>query len=105
MDLRIDGVAAERAAGNAEGHRLNQNVQSSEGSTVMSVCQPRLYRLAGAIVSESSNPNATCMQCEIYVRDHCRFGEYGHRNCFYQRHKKQAQTKRQDQNPAEQKVD
>jgi len=64
-----------------------------------------LDRLAGAIVSESPNPNATCMQCEIYVRDKCRFGEYGHRNCFYQHHKKQAQPKQHADGPAEGKVD
>jgi len=64
-----------------------------------------LDRLAGAIVSDSANPNAVCMQCEIYVRDHCRFGEYGHRNCFYQRHKTQGQAKCYDQDPAEGKVD
>ncbi|MGP8242972.1 MAG: MarR family winged helix-turn-helix transcriptional regulator [Bryobacteraceae bacterium] len=64
-----------------------------------------LDRLAGAIVSESAYPNATCMQCEIYVRDRCRFGEYGHRNCFYQRHKTQTQTNRYDEGTAEGKVD
>ena len=46
-----------------------------------------LDRLAGAIVSSSANPEAVCMQCEIYYRDRCRFGEYGRRNCFYQHHK------------------
>jgi hypothetical protein len=60
-----------------------------------------LDRLAGAIVSGSANPNAICMQCEIYVRDRCRFGEYGHRNCFYQGHKNQAQTNRQNKGPEE----
>ncbi len=60
-----------------------------------------LDRLAGAIVSGSANPNAVCMQCEIYVRDRCRFGEYGHRNCFYQGHKNQAQTNRQNKGPEE----
>jgi DNA-binding MarR family transcriptional regulator len=64
-----------------------------------------LDRLAGAIVSDSSHPNATCMQCEIYVRDHCRFGEYGHRNCFYQRHKTQGPTAVQETVSAEGKVD
>jgi DNA-binding MarR family transcriptional regulator len=48
-----------------------------------------LDRLAGAIVSGSSEPNAVCMQCEIYFREHCRFAETGHRNCFYQRYKTQ----------------
>jgi DNA-binding MarR family transcriptional regulator len=47
-----------------------------------------LDRLAGVIVSSSSNPDAACMQCEIYYREHCRFGEYGRRNCFYQHHKR-----------------
>jgi DNA-binding MarR family transcriptional regulator len=46
-----------------------------------------LDRVAGAIISGSSEPNAVCMQCEIYYRTQCRFGEYGGRNCFYQRHK------------------
>jgi DNA-binding MarR family transcriptional regulator len=46
-----------------------------------------LDRLAGAIVSSGANPGATCMQCEIYFREHCRFGECGRRNCFYQHHK------------------
>jgi DNA-binding MarR family transcriptional regulator len=64
-----------------------------------------LDRLAGAIVSDGSNPDAICMQCEIYVRDRCRFGEYGRRNCFYQRHKKQAQTIEHSPGPAEGKVD
>lgn len=48
-----------------------------------------LDRLAGAIVSTGPNPDATCMQCEIYYRERCRFGEYGKRNCFYQHHKSQ----------------
>jgi MarR family transcriptional regulator, organic hydroperoxide resistance regulator len=64
-----------------------------------------LDRLAGAIASHGTDPEATCMQCEIYVRDHCRFAEYGHRNCFYQRHKKQVQPIAQDRGPAEGKVD
>ena len=63
-----------------------------------------LDRLAGAIINECSDPNAVCMQCEIYVRDRCRFGEYGRRNCFYQRHKKQA-PKEHEPGPAEGKVD
>ena len=62
-----------------------------------------LDRLAGAIVRDGSDPDATCMQCEIYVRERCRFGEYGHRNCFYQRHKKQAQAL--EPGPAEGKVE
>jgi DNA-binding MarR family transcriptional regulator len=62
-----------------------------------------LDRLAGAIVSTSPNPDATCMQCEIYFREHCRFGEYGHRNCFYQHHKRELKAAH-DPGPAEGKV-
>lgn len=48
-----------------------------------------LDRLAGAIVNGSPAANEVCMQCEIYFRDHCRFAEFGQRNCFYQSHKHQ----------------
>jgi len=51
-----------------------------------------LDRLAGAITSSGADPDAVCMQCEIYFRDVCRFQEYGKRNCFYQHH----QTEEQD---------
>ncbi|MCW5977150.1 MAG: winged helix-turn-helix transcriptional regulator [Bryobacteraceae bacterium] len=46
-----------------------------------------LDRLAGAIVGHGSDPDHLCMQCEIYYRDRCRFGDLGRRNCFYQRRK------------------
>jgi DNA-binding MarR family transcriptional regulator len=51
-----------------------------------------LDRLAGAITSSGADPNAVCMQCEIYFREDCRFQKYGQRNCFYQHH----QTEEQD---------
>ncbi len=60
--------------------------------------------LAGAIVSSSANPDSVCMQCEIYYREHCRFGECGRRNCFYQHHKVRDQKAGSDRNPAEGKV-
>jgi len=63
-----------------------------------------LDRLAGAIVSSGSDPNAVCMQCEIYFRQHCRFGDFGHRNCFYQHHKKQDQRNQPSNGSAEGKV-
>ncbi len=62
-----------------------------------------LDRLAGAIVSTGPHPDATCMQCEIYYREHCRFGEYGRRNCFYQHHRRDLKAVR-DPSPAEGKV-
>lgn len=64
-----------------------------------------LDHLAGAIVSTSSNPETTCMQCEIYFRERCRFGEVGRRKCFYQRHKTQDQKTVTAIGPAEGKVD
>ena len=44
-----------------------------------------LDRLAGVIVQQGADPNQICLQCEIYYREKCRFGELGRRNCFYQR--------------------
>lgn len=64
-----------------------------------------LDHLAGAIVTSGSDPDAICMQCEIYFRERCRFGEYGHRNCFYQHHKVRDQKIGHDHSPAEGKVD
>jgi len=63
-----------------------------------------LDRLAGAIVSSSANPDAVCMQCEIYFREHCRFGECGRRNCFYQHHKTRDPGPGNGSKPAEGKV-
>jgi DNA-binding MarR family transcriptional regulator len=48
-----------------------------------------LDRLAGAIVNPTADPAHVCMQCEIYYREKCRFGELGRRNCFYQRRKRE----------------
>lgn len=64
-----------------------------------------LDHLAGAIVSTGPNPNAPCMQCEIYYRENCRFGEYGHRNCFYQHHKSRDRRPEEAAGPAEGKVE
>jgi DNA-binding MarR family transcriptional regulator len=46
-----------------------------------------LEGLAAAIVGSSVNPDETCMQCEVYFRDECKFGDLSRRVCFYQRHK------------------
>jgi len=52
-----------------------------------------LDHLACGIASQraGSSEDATCMQCEIYFREHCRFGEFGARKCFYQLHRKDQQ--------------
>jgi DNA-binding MarR family transcriptional regulator len=63
-----------------------------------------LDRLAGSIVSSGSNPDATCMQCEIYFREDCRFAAYGRRHCFYQSHKTRNREKNED-GSAQGKVD
>ncbi len=46
-----------------------------------------LDRLAGVIVNHGTDPDAICLQCEVYVRDQCRFGEVGRRRCFYKMHR------------------
>lgn len=52
-----------------------------------------LDNLACGISSQrSGNPkDDLCMQCEIYYREECRFGQFGARKCFYQLHRKDQQ--------------
>ena len=42
-----------------------------------------LDRLAAGIASEREKLDEVCLQCEIYFRNNCRFGEFGRRTCFY----------------------
>ena len=52
-----------------------------------------LDNLACGIASRRSDSynNENCMQCEIYYRENCRFGQFGARKCFYQLHRKDQQ--------------
>ncbi len=50
-----------------------------------------LDRLAVAIVNHGTEPNELCLQCEIYSRENCRFGELSRRTCFYKRQKSDKQ--------------
>jgi DNA-binding MarR family transcriptional regulator len=52
-----------------------------------------LDRLAGVIVSHGTDPEAICLQCEVYVRDNCRFGDVGRRKCFYKLHRNTRNTR------------
>jgi DNA-binding MarR family transcriptional regulator len=64
-----------------------------------------LDRLAGTIVGSGADSGAICMQCEIYFREDCRFGAYGRRHCFYQRHKKRNRENATDNGSVQGKVD
>jgi DNA-binding MarR family transcriptional regulator len=52
-----------------------------------------LDNLACVIASQQSNKpkDDLCMQCEIYFRENCRFGQFGARKCFYQLHRNNLQ--------------
>jgi DNA-binding MarR family transcriptional regulator len=51
-----------------------------------------LDHLACEIASQRSlRQGDECMQCEIYYRRDCRFGQFGAYKCFYQLHQKQQQ--------------
>ena len=52
-----------------------------------------LDNLACGIASQQAgtSEDAACMQCDFYYRDHCRFGQFGARKCFYQLHRKDQQ--------------
>jgi DNA-binding MarR family transcriptional regulator len=49
-----------------------------------------LDHLACGIASRRAGTpeNAPCMQCEMYYRDYCRFGQFVARKCFYQLHRR-----------------
>jgi DNA-binding MarR family transcriptional regulator len=98
-----------------KGRELMKTYQTSRdyrAALVFSQFQPEEIRqaaelldhLAGAIIGGSAEPDKICMQCEIYFREHCRYGAFGLRTCFYQRH--QSQGRRTDRAGAsEGKVD
>jgi DNA-binding MarR family transcriptional regulator len=48
-----------------------------------------LDHLASGIASQRAGARAgeTCLQCEIYFRQDCRFGRFGNRNCYYKMHR------------------
>jgi DNA-binding MarR family transcriptional regulator len=48
-----------------------------------------LDNLACGISSQRSDKqkDGLCMQCEIYYRENCRFGQFDARKCFYQLHR------------------
>jgi DNA-binding MarR family transcriptional regulator len=50
-----------------------------------------LDHLACRIASKRASmlQDEACMQCEIYFREDCRFGQFGAQKCFYQLHKEQ----------------
>jgi len=50
-----------------------------------------LDRLAALIVQHSAEPSEVCLQCEIFYRERCRFGELSRLKCFYKRHKAEEQ--------------
>jgi DNA-binding MarR family transcriptional regulator len=54
-----------------------------------------LEHLACGIASQGASADRTkaCMQCEIYYRSECRFGQFDMRKCFYQLHKKVQQDR------------
>jgi len=52
-----------------------------------------LDHLARGIAGQraAAQEEQACMQCEIYFRENCRFGQFGARKCFYQLHQKDQQ--------------
>jgi len=50
-----------------------------------------LDRLAATIVKHSARAAEVCLQCEVFYREHCRFGELSRRECFYRRNQSDKQ--------------
>jgi DNA-binding MarR family transcriptional regulator len=50
------------------------------------------------------NPDETCLQCEIYFRQECRFGKFGACNCYYKSKKNRKRGVETDLAPVADKV-
>lgn len=59
-----------------------------------------LDRLAAGIVSQGPDGEGVCLQCEIYLRGDCRFGQLGHRTCFYKKHARKQDSSAGGDRPA-----
>jgi DNA-binding MarR family transcriptional regulator len=76
-----------------------ETARSQKAAEIFSQYSPDVLRhtaelldhLACGISSRQAknHPDEACMQCEIYYREDCRFGQFGAHRCFYQLHKKE----------------
>lgn len=76
-----------------------ETARSQKAAEIFSQYSPDVLRhtaelldhLACGISSRQAmnHPGEACMQCEIYYREDCRFGQFGAHRCFYQLHKKE----------------
>jgi DNA-binding MarR family transcriptional regulator len=106
--LRRNDTQSDRRSSNLSlsesGRRLLQTYEEArnqKAAKIFSQYSPDVLRhtaellenLACGIASQRSDnrPGEPCMQCEIYYREDCRFGQFGTRKCFYQLHRKDQQ--------------
>jgi DNA-binding MarR family transcriptional regulator len=106
--LRRNDTQRDRRSSNLSltesGRRLLQtyeDARNQKAAEIFSQFSPDVLRqtaelldhLACGIDSQRSggHQNEPCMQCEIYYREDCRFGQFGARKCFYQLHRKDQQ--------------
>jgi DNA-binding MarR family transcriptional regulator len=78
-----------------------EDARNKKAAEIFSQYSPEILRhtaelldqLACGIASQRTalQSAAACMQCEIYYREDCRFGQLGGHRCFYQLHQKEQQ--------------
>jgi hypothetical protein len=44
-----------------------------------------LDRIAASIVTNTTNPEEVCLQCEVYLKERCLLQEVARRTCSYRR--------------------
>ncbi len=68
--------------------RMGWALQAASNPSILDGRNELLDRLAAGIVSQrAKEADDVCLQCEIYFREQCQFGDLGSRECFYQRHR------------------
>lgn len=80
-------------------NKLAEKVLSSFSEQELRVATEVLDRLTSAVGVYSSSPGEICMQCSIYTREKCRFGELGQQACLFHRYRGQKpEAVEQDEN-------
>jgi len=100
-DIRGDRRSSELSL-TEQGRRVlvtYESTRNRKAADIFSQYSPEVLReiaevldhLASGIASqrEETEKGDICLQCEIYFRQDCRFGQFGNRNCYYKLHRKE----------------
>lgn len=81
--------------------RKAAEIFSQYSSEVLREIAEVLDHLASGIASQrnSIGEGDVCLQCEIYFRQDCRFGQFGNRKCYYKLHRNEENRDSDEEKP------